>query len=287
MIPLAIASRLVQAKADNALAYGRCLWVVQTDAQALLDGILANWARCLLGADAWRCGAVARGELGWKLSGAARAVWEAAKKRARLWCLPASDIFRGFFARGHQCICSWATASLSTLQLWGVLDWPLWQEMHTNGTVQAYGAYVHDTLVHKCQVKWHAEASRHQLPVPYVTLFQAPSGHLEAALCSQVPFQCLVHKRAISRLRAGLHCFGQNENHRSLAAVRSCVFCGHRSRVFSDMLYSNVRPSRHFVPICRPVVAWTLMPVTNFSLHSWRLPRRSLFYRCCLSCQLH
>jgi hypothetical protein len=83
-IPLALGDLLFRAKAHNSLAFGRWLWGIFPATQLLLDSALVGWAKCLLGSDDWRSSAVALGEMAWSMSGAASAVLEVAKKRAKL-----------------------------------------------------------------------------------------------------------------------------------------------------------------------------------------------------------
>ncbi len=70
---------------------------------------------------------MAMGDLGWELSGSARAVLDAAGRRAALWLLPEDDFCKGAFVRGHAGPpSSWARASLEVLRLWQAPDWPEW-----------------------------------------------------------------------------------------------------------------------------------------------------------------
>lgn len=158
IIPLAIGNLLVQAKAGNSLAFGRWLWGAHPEAQDMLDEAYCGWAKSMLGAPAWRSSAVARGEMGWCISGAGLATLEAAKKRAKLWLLPPADFFRLSFVTGHKDQTRWASISLHTLTTWGNNDWPKWSATVPSPSLKGYSEYVRATVTRRSVTKWSAEA---------------------------------------------------------------------------------------------------------------------------------
>ena len=84
IIPLALGDLLFKAKARNSLAFGQWLWGIFPCTRKLFNVAYEGWAKCLLGSDTWRSAAVARGEMGWSISGAAFTIIAAARKCAKL-----------------------------------------------------------------------------------------------------------------------------------------------------------------------------------------------------------
>ena len=101
-VPIAWATRLFESKVDSILVLSRWLWLGVPGLAAILDRQQENWARGLIGAATWRNPAVASSEVGWLLSGHDRAVKEVALRRARLWRLPATDIYGRAGRSGRQ-----------------------------------------------------------------------------------------------------------------------------------------------------------------------------------------
>ena len=90
---------------------GRWLYCVCEEAEGWLDDMLCSWARQLLGIAPWRNGIAARWELGWLLSGMARAVRDVAKRRARIWALQDNDFYKTAFLHELACDGAWACRS--------------------------------------------------------------------------------------------------------------------------------------------------------------------------------
>ena len=145
----------------------------------------------MLGAPAWRSSAVARGEMGWCISGAGLATLEAAKKRAKLWLLPPADFFRLSFVTGHKDQTSWASISLHTFTTWGISDWPKWSVTVPSPSMKGYSEYVRATATRRSVTKWSAAAGKHVQPVPYLSIMQRPGQHLEMAIQANLPLDTL------------------------------------------------------------------------------------------------
>ena len=90
-VPLTLAMGIFEAKVESILNCNRWLFATAPGASQTLDDTLEHWARSLLGAPVWRNGGVSCCEVGWLLTGSARAVRSVALRRARLWALPLDD----------------------------------------------------------------------------------------------------------------------------------------------------------------------------------------------------
>ena len=124
-----------------------------------------------MGLDSWRHAAPARAELGWKLSGYGRSIKAAVLRRARLFSLPAEDMYRRVFEwAGHAPGRTWAKKSRETLDEWGIQDFP-----NFGGTFPQYKEYVTATLAARCLSDWQEEVVGHPKPLPYLS-FQATIG---------------------------------------------------------------------------------------------------------------
>ena len=80
-VPMAVILLLFTVKVESKLRFGRWLWGSTQQGMQLLDDAYHAWAKQLLGIDIWKNGDVAAGELGWAVSGGARAVYDIALLR--------------------------------------------------------------------------------------------------------------------------------------------------------------------------------------------------------------
>ena len=109
--------RIFEGKVEGYLRFGRWLLAVGWDVERVLNEAYHRWARALLGSPKWRSGFIASAELGWTLSGFARALVDVASRRAFLWQLPVGDLYGDVFRAAHQCSeSSWAYRSRALLQ---------------------------------------------------------------------------------------------------------------------------------------------------------------------------
>ena len=127
---------IFEAKVESRLAQGRWLYCIAAGAAETMDGLLNRWALSLTGSkdQPWRSANAARWEIGCGLTGMGRAIIGMARRRAKLWLLPAGDYYRAAFLRG-MCMRgqSWAWLSLLLLltistepqapHLWSMLVW--------------------------------------------------------------------------------------------------------------------------------------------------------------------
>ena len=72
---MAIVLLMFNVKVEPKLRFGRWLWGSTEAGMARLNEATLAWAQQLLGIDIWHNGNVAAGELGWALSGSARAIY--------------------------------------------------------------------------------------------------------------------------------------------------------------------------------------------------------------------
>ena len=223
-IPLMFAVGLFDAKVDAVLGKGRWLYALVPEAQARLDNAQDHWARMLLGADWWRNGAVCRSELGWSLSGFARAVRCVALRRARMWHLPANDWYLSFFAFNAAKSLGWAHASKCLLQVWHVPDWP--EVWHVVPTYDGYKELITKKLQHNGAGSWAQEADKHSAQVPYRTFQRAPSDALSSIASLDLTWAQQLRVRSWCRLRAGLICLRNLHGRQSMARHQKGIFCG-------------------------------------------------------------
>ena len=101
-IPLPLAIPLFHSKVDGSLAFGRGIFCVAPGTLAELDNLESRWARDLLGAPAWASAAVCRLELGFILSGSAKAVLDIARRRDKLWMRPINEFYRTHFMKAQE-----------------------------------------------------------------------------------------------------------------------------------------------------------------------------------------
>ena len=127
-VPLHLAMQLFELKVDAVLDHGRWLWVLAEGAEQTLDETYEMWARGLLGAQAWRHAAPLLCEVGWALSGFARAVRATAMRRARLFELPDGDIYGQAFRRARTIAGTWAARTEELLASWGGVEWPVFEQ---------------------------------------------------------------------------------------------------------------------------------------------------------------
>ena len=223
-IPLTMALELFNAKVLGTIAYGRWLWNVFPQCQEFLESSSQRWARTLLGSPPWRSHAAAYAELGWTMSGAALAIRDAARKRAKLWRLPPADTIRQAFPQAHSTsTCTWASVSLVLLSHWGVPDWP--DAADSCQSLQSYFDLVDKILRARSLEQWLSDVRPHVAPVDYRLVMSVPCTHLRDAWKFGHPWEVLVGQRSLSRLRAGLLRLGHRGGRKSSARVQHCIGC--------------------------------------------------------------
>jgi hypothetical protein len=221
-LPLAFAARIFEGKVDGFLRYGRWLVVLVWNAVELLDDAYHRWARAVLGSPRWRSGDIAAAELGWKLSGFARAVLDVASRRSRLWQLAEGDLYGDVFRASHYVSAvSWAYRSRELLCKWGLPDWPQF-----GGPVFLYLRVVRKMLEKRCELSVSERASNHMLPVPYSSYSSGAAPDLDAVLCVEgLGCASLVGQQSVSRMRANPLELGHRRGHRTRAATQTCIAC--------------------------------------------------------------
>ena len=208
------------------MASSRWRWVGIPDAEQIIDEKFKSWARAFLGGHAWNNWAVATSELGWSMSGFDRAVCATALRRARLWRLRDSDLYRHSFEQANTHGRGWAHQSRVAMTLKGILDWPEWKCIVRVPSLLAYKAHVVQRLVAANANGWREKAASHTAQVPY-TLFQpSPSKIINEARRANLPWQVQLTLLSWCRLRAGLIILRHRNGRRSTARYQSCIFCG-------------------------------------------------------------
>ncbi|CAK0826178.1 unnamed protein product, partial [Prorocentrum cordatum] len=146
-LPLSAAAGVFDLQVEASFRFGRSLWAPASGSEKAADAAYEGWARLFLGVPPWRGPAAALGEMGWRLSGAARLVGDVASRRAALWALPDGDLYRDVFLGAHGWEgATWAKASQVFLSSWGIPDWPVWSIQHPEGTKDGCKAEVLDKL---------------------------------------------------------------------------------------------------------------------------------------------
>ena len=199
----------------------RWLSAVVPGACERLDKAYQDWARDLLGADRWRNWAASFGELGWSLSGSARAVRSVAARRAR-WCaLGSDDLYRASWAAPAPG--GWLARSLTLLDRWGLPEWT-WCGAGAISYAK-YMARVRSALEDVCLVSWRAAAEQHRAAFHYPALQARPSTVLRECRERDLDWEVQRGDRSWCRLRAGLVRLSGLEGRESQARFQRCVLC--------------------------------------------------------------
>ncbi|CAE8622071.1 unnamed protein product [Polarella glacialis] len=231
--PLHFALELFEAKVDSVVAFARWLFCMVPDAKDLLDAQYETWAKQLLGVPSWKNGAVARCELGWGLSGYARALLAVAMRRAALWRLPDDDLYKSVFVAGHGVTTSsWAKCSLDSSQAVGIVDWPSCATAQQ--TKSAYKKCVSDVLQQVCYSEWQGAVARHGALVPY-GWEQFAGNHIQAVRRLSLSWSDQLCVWSWCRLRAGWIMLSGVRGLPSRARCQNCLFCD--SRVSKPMVH--------------------------------------------------
>ena len=118
-IPLPFAFRLFGGKIDACMRPGRWMYAVMaSNAEELLNQKYDAWAKALLGVRPWKSARAACWELGWNLTGMARAVLDVVCRRARIFAWPRHDWYKRIFFVSMACPGTWAARSKALL-------WPM------------------------------------------------------------------------------------------------------------------------------------------------------------------
>jgi hypothetical protein len=197
--------------------------------------VYQEWARAIIGSPPWRSADVARGELGWHLSGFARAVVDVAARRARLWLLSGTDLYRSIFLlAGCGATNSWAAKSKRILERWDIPDYCDWEG--GAAPLHAYLKFVKEAVAAISLAKWKLAVAAHDRPVAYLELSREPSCWPTLLLKAPVAWDVLVGHISLARMRAGLIDLGHVGGRRSNASIRLCIGCGCRTRAtFHDV----------------------------------------------------
>jgi hypothetical protein len=204
---------------------GRWLFIMVPNVERILNDAYDRWARAFLGAEFWRNAAVCAHELGWLLSGFARAVLAMASQRAKWWA--DGGWHSQFFLKCHTKDCGWALQSSRVLSSFSVLDWPQWSS--GGGTVADYRVYVKGVLLQHCHNSMSQQLRVHSQRLPYYVL--EPEIHYMPAVFKALalPIGASCKLRHWCRLRCGLVALRHLGGRLSAAIFQSCVFCNART----------------------------------------------------------
>ena len=225
-MPLPAALRVFEAKVDGTLAPGRWLYAITPQAESRLNSLSDAWARALIGADAWRNAAVAHFVIGWRRSGYGRAIEAIARRRARLWLLPPSDFYKGFFVRAHSLPGNtWAKQSLELLRNWNISDFP--ENARSDKSYRQYCSYVRETIISRCSQCWQPLLSKHAYPMTLVDAEAANTTitNVLRGFWMESNLATLFNARAYCRTLAGVIDFLPKRTRSMRASAHKCPFC--------------------------------------------------------------
>ena len=247
VLPIHVVNSIFWAKVFPVLDLGSWLYVLADSAEAVLNELHVSWAKQLLGACPWHNSALVTSELGWEVSGFHLAVVSMAARRARLWMLPAEDLYGRMFRVAHSWPFSWAAGSLAVLLQLGILDLPYWTT--ESGSLAKYRQYVRSCCVHLGLRSWVATAERHTRLPRYLEFQSSHSGLLQMVPDLKLHWEDGQAVRAFCRLRAGIIRLTHRDGRLSRACIQQCIFCGRRVR--------NGLP--HVLCRCSALRDWTQM----------------------------
>ena len=223
-LPLPFAAALFESKVDGTLRVGRWLFAVMApNAESELNTVQDKWARTLLGVPPWKPAHLASWELGWQLSGFARAVLDVASRRARIQSWPRQDWYRQMFCEASRSPASWAARSSKLLQDWGIRDF---SEGNMSLGLRAYKSYVTDALRDACLEKTRKALIPSTAPcINNAFPSRMPRLTLQNIVRRPASWNTLLATRAISRLRLDLLVLGCRADKPSRAREVQCVCC--------------------------------------------------------------
>ena len=228
-LPLSFGLALFESKVDGAMRYGRWLFATADNAEELYESVYSEWARAFMGSAPWRNSDVARGELGWRLSGYARAVVDIAARRARLSIERPNSIYSAIFVLAESMGGStWAWKSKQIMTAWDLPDYCEWEG--GIAPLKAYLYYIKGVVTRRSLERWKNAVAAHDRPVEYSALASVPSAWPELLLHSSLPWDILIGHRSLARMRAGLIEVAHSDGRRTTASVKTCIGCGCRTR---------------------------------------------------------
>ena len=230
-LPLDMAIEIFESKVDGLLAYGRWLTGACVDEAPLqYDTYYARWALRLLGAPPWRRAAIAQSELGWGLTGFARAVRDVALKLARLQRQSELDVYASSARDAADVSGSWYARANDILVRLG-LPQPVLTCASSDAEYHGYKCQV-TTSLKLISVKSHEASialSSATLPYQYLQA-ECPSQILAECRTVTLGWQAQIAVRSWIRLRAGYIELASRGESRSAARIRTCIFCSGPSR---------------------------------------------------------
>jgi len=233
--------QLFQLKVEGLLAFGRWLWSADRAALSLLDAAYQNWARAFLKAGQWRSWAVCFAELGWTLSGSAKAILDIALQRHLFWSQHPHTLASHVFAAAHLWPGeTWAKCSEALMQECFFSDCRTWVAADNSAT--GFRTHVRRQLLDSCAVAWQDAVSHHTRPMSITCV----STDISDAFRAQHSFDTLLRQRSLCCLRAGLLSLGHLNFRISRAAAQQCILCNKMTRSpFTHVMLYCERTSEH------------------------------------------
>ncbi len=181
------------------------------------------------------------------------AVKEVALRRAKLWLLPDSDFYKGFFCRAHACPGTWACESMELLRRWGLPDLP-----DVGCSLWTYKKQVLAQLSAVCAEQAGRLLRSRRSCMPFGTIYpdNLLPGVIHAAARFSMGWQPLVAVRAFCRLRLGILVLTHVGGKASAAKCRFCIACG--MAVTAPVTHAMIRCAafdEYRLPLCG-TVAW-------------------------------
>ena len=243
-LPLHLVSSIFWSKVFPSLCVGSWLLGIAPDAQNILDSTLKSWAKQLLGASEWQNAATALSELGWDSSGFFIVVSHVALRRAKLWSMPAEDLYASVFRCSHAWPTSWAHQSQALLKAYDILDFPSW--MSHEKTLDRYQLYVRSRCRELSLPAWTAEAGKSTKVPPYLSFQPCHSALLQLVSSLPLCWEDRQSIRSLCRLRAGFPRVTHRDGKLSRARLQQCILCNKAVRCGVPHLLSECAVLRHW-----------------------------------------
>jgi len=167
-----------------------------------------------------------------------------ALRRAKLWSMPAEDLYASVFRCSHAWPTSWAHQSQALLEAYGILDFPSW--MSHERTLEKYQLYVRSRCRELSLPAWAAEAEKSTKVPPYLSFQPSHSTLLQLAASLPLCWEDRQSIRSLCRLRAGFPRVTHRDGKLSRARLQHCILCNKVVRSGLPHLLSECAVLRHW-----------------------------------------
>ena len=196
-----------------------------------------RWSLQLLGAPPWRQASVAYAEIGWHLTGFARAVRDVSLRLAKLLLSGRTDIYVQGFNEAQDAVGSWNERSRQLLSDWCLIH-PSELVADCDASYSKYKANITKTLSKQTATEQQVSIRQSSAALPhYLVHVDYPSTLLAQCARVDVDWDTAVGVRGFIRIRANL----VDLTHTSIHGGQICIF--------GDTSCWN--PVKHVVSLCR------------------------------------